>query len=204
MRLFAKATLWLCVMCCAGISVAETAYVTDECEITLRRGQGNSFGILRLLKSGAAVNVLESTNDGYTHVTTEGGVSGWVVSRYLVDSPVARDRYEQLKQEYDRLKSQFDARLEARSQDLLQEIDKLKELAKRPLDLQQENAELKQSLTEEAEKVARLTRENEVFKSPHKDRQWFILGVSTALGSLILGMVLTRVPWRKKKRWGQL
>lgn len=185
-------------------AIAETAYVTDECEIMLRRGQGNSFGILRQLKSGTALQVLERSDDGYSRVVTDSGVNGWVLSRFLTSTPVARDQYARLQQEYTALKNQFDERLEQRSKALRVEIENLKKIAKRPLDLQRENADLKQKLAQQVEKAERIERENEYYKTPYKDRQWFVLGVSTAVGSLLLGMILTRIPWRRKKRWGDL
>ena len=55
----------------AGNAVAETRYVSDVLEITMRSGKGTSFGITRMLRSGTAVQVLEvDKKSGYTQVRT--------------------------------------------------------------------------------------------------------------------------------------
>ena len=69
-----------------------TRYVSDELEITMRSGQGVKFGIRKMLTSGAKLEVLETDPAGYSKVRTEQGVDGWVLSRYLSNTPSARDR----------------------------------------------------------------------------------------------------------------
>ena len=76
-----------------GISAAQTTrYVSDELEITMRNGQGLDFGIRKMLKSGTELAVLENDPSGYSKVRTNDGVEGWVLSRYLVNNPSARDQ----------------------------------------------------------------------------------------------------------------
>jgi len=84
------------------------------------------------------------------------------------------------------------------------EIQRLKDIAKRPLELQRENAELKAQLVQEKDRYDKLAAESEVLKSPLKDREWFTRGALVVVASMILGIVLTRIPWQRKKKWNQL
>ncbi|MEO0974872.1 MAG: TIGR04211 family SH3 domain-containing protein, partial [Pseudomonadota bacterium] len=68
-------------------ALADTAWVTDRFEITLRSGPSTRNEIRRMLPSGAALEVLEQDADsGYTRVqTASGSEQGWVLTRYLMN-----------------------------------------------------------------------------------------------------------------------
>ena len=72
---------------------ATTRYVTDNLEITLRSGQSTKHQILRMLKSGTKLDILETNpKSGYSRVRTAQGLEGWVLTRYLVNVAGARER----------------------------------------------------------------------------------------------------------------
>ena len=72
-------------------AIAETRYVSDRLEIQMRTGKGTQFRILRMLPSGAALEVLKTDKEsGYTRVRAPGGVEGWVLSRLLMKGQAAR------------------------------------------------------------------------------------------------------------------
>jgi SH3 domain protein len=76
---------------------AETRYVSDQLEVTLRRGPTLSHAILRMLKSGTPVEVLEVDKEsGRIQVKTNNGQEGWILTRYLSAEPTARVQLEQL------------------------------------------------------------------------------------------------------------
>ena len=82
-----------CLLVLSGNAVAETRYVSDTLEITMRSGKGTSFGITRMLRSGTPVEVLNvDKKSGYTQVRTNSGKEGWVLSRFLMKGQAARDR----------------------------------------------------------------------------------------------------------------
>ena len=196
-------TTCLLILFTGQVSLAQTKYVTDQFEIMMRTGQGNQFGIVRQLKSGTAVTVLEQNPD-YTQVRLPTGAEGWVLTRYLMDQPSGRDQVTALQLKYDRLKENFDQKVEQKTQKLQNEIARLENLAKKPLELQQENAALKKQLEQQKENYLALAEESEILKSPHKDRQWFVTGAFVVVGSMIFGIILTRIPWQRKKRWNEL
>lgn len=82
-----------CFLMLAGNAVAETRYVSDTLEITMRSGKGTNFGITRMLRSGTPLEVLEvDKKSGYTRVRTKTGKEGWVLSRFLMNGRAARER----------------------------------------------------------------------------------------------------------------
>lgn len=200
---FRKFIISLFLLSFSGISLAETKFVTDEFNIMLRSGQSVQHEIIRQLKSGTALTVLQSNPD-YTQVRLASGQQGWVLTRYLMAQPAGRDRLAALQKKYDDLKTNFDARLEQENQAMQERIAELEELAKRPLQLSRDKEALKIELQQEQDRYQQLARETEVLKSPHKDRQWFMLGAMVAIGSLILGIIVTMLPKGRKKRWNQL
>ena len=72
---------------------AKTAYVSDELTVPLRTGPSNQYRIIKFLRSGTAMKVLETSEDGkYTNVEIGGDKSGWVLTENLMDIPSGRDR----------------------------------------------------------------------------------------------------------------
>jgi SH3 domain protein len=184
-------------------SIAATKYVTDEFEIMLRTGQSTQHEIRRQIKSGTPLEVLRES-DGYTNVRMPNGIEGWVLSRYLMNQPSGRDRLAVLEKRHEKLKNKFDQAVAEEKAAMEKEIKRLKDIAKRPLELQRENDQLKAQLAEEKDRYDKLAAESEILKSPLKDRQWFVSGALVVIGSMIFGIILTRIPWQRKKKWNQL
>jgi len=191
------------VLIVSQISFAATKYVTDEFEIMLRTGQSTQHEIRRQIKSGTPLEVLQES-DGYTNVRMPSGVEGWVLSRYLMNQPSGRDRLATLERRHEKLMTKFDQAVEEEKASIQQEIQRLKNIAKRPLELQRENDQLKAQLAQEKDRFDKLSAESEVLKSPFKDRKWFMSGALVVIGSMIFGIILTRIPWQRKKKWNQL
>ncbi len=126
-------------------SFGATKYVTDEFEIMLRTGQSTQHEIRRQIKSGTPLEILQES-DGYTNVRMPTGVEGWVLSRYLMDQPSGRDRLAALEKRHEKLKTKFDQAVEEEKAAMGKEINRLKEIAKKPLELQRENDQLKAQL----------------------------------------------------------
>jgi SH3 domain protein len=92
----------------AAPALAETRYVTDDLTITMRSGKGSEFRILKVLKTGTPVEVLEEDGN-YLKIRTEDGEEGWVLAQYMTsETPKARV-IAGLKNEVSRLKSRVEA-----------------------------------------------------------------------------------------------
>ncbi|MEQ9563603.1 MAG: TIGR04211 family SH3 domain-containing protein, partial [Woeseiaceae bacterium] len=75
----------------------EPAWISDQFEVMLRTGPSTGNAIQLMLNSGARLEVLErDAESGYSRVRTSGGTEGWVLTRYLMGEPAAREQLEQL------------------------------------------------------------------------------------------------------------
>ncbi len=83
--------------------LAETRYVTDELVVHLRRGESLEYKILKMLKTGNAVEVLENRGE-YMRVRAEDGAEGFVLSQYLTTAPPKEQVIAALREELQRLK----------------------------------------------------------------------------------------------------
>jgi SH3 domain protein len=198
-------------------------YVSDELSIPARTGGSTKNKILRFLKSGTQVTVLEEDQaSGYSRIRLADGFEGWVQSSRLMNNPGAQEllaraqsrvsalteQRNALREEVRELKKeraqqdQILAQLNTEKTGLEQRYEQLSDTAARPVELAEENTALKQDQASKAEQIASLTQQVEQLSSDVK-KQWFLVGGGVSIGSLILGIILTRIPWRRRKDdWG--
>lgn len=203
---------------------AATRYVTDRLEVTLRSGQTNEHRIVKMLVSGTPLEILEDdAASGYSRVRTQDGTDGWVLTRYLLAQPVARDQLvqaeqtvAQLQSEVTRLKEQLanvsgdhktlekeQQSLDAQNRRLQEELNKIRQTAANALNLDSENQTLKN-------RVFTLETESQVLKQQtdtlkdRSQRDWFIAGAGVIFAGIILGLILPRIKLRKKSGWDSL
>ena len=97
----------VCALLASPAVYADSAWVTDQFEITLRSGPSTSNAIELMLDSGTKLEILErDAESGYSRVRTNGGTEGYVLTRQLVDQPVARDRLAAAEAEVKALKAE--------------------------------------------------------------------------------------------------
>lgn len=104
---------------------ADTRYVSDITEITMRLGPGVDFRVIKTLNSGDTVTAITSKK-GWTKVRTESGETGWVVSRYLTAEKPASVVANELKGSLAPLRNQV-ATLKAENDQLTKEKQALQE-----------------------------------------------------------------------------
>ena len=205
----------------AGNAVAETRYVSDVLEITLRSGKGTSFGITRMLRSGTAVQVLAVDKDtGYTQVRTKNGKEGWVLSRFLMKGRAARERLTaaekslaELELENRKLKTAMTTLtdekkalvsnlgdLEGQSRSVSQELNEIKRTASSALAIDAENKDLKGRLVSLERQLQTVQQENESLKD-RTARDWFMVGAAVVLLGIIIGLIIPKLRFRKKSSW---
>ncbi len=202
-------------------ALAETRYVSDDLEITMRSGKGNHFSITRMLSSGTPVEVLEvDKEEGYTRVRTSNGKEGWVLSRYLMRTPAARDRIADaekqlaemelekrkletamagLTESRDALNKQLST-LDSNNRKTSQELAEIKRTASSALAIDSENKELKSHVVSLERQLQTLQQENEGLKD-RTARDWFMVGAGVVLLGILVGLVIPRIRWRRKSSW---
>lgn len=207
-----------------GVSLtarAEKSYASDQVEVLMRTGPSQQHAIVRMLKSGAALEVLErDQNKGYSRVRTAGGTEGWVLSRYLMADPAARELLEKLSSDFsgsdnrsDSIRAQADLvrhefgmqkkRVETLEKDnkrLEAELSRIRQLSANAVQLNGENQEMRQQVADLKIKLDELEQENHVL-SGQIEREWFYAGALVLFAGLFLGLVIPRIQWRKRSRY---
>jgi SH3 domain protein len=202
---------------------ATTRYVSDELEITMRKGQSVKFGIKKMLRSGTQLSILETANSGYSKVRTPGGAEGWVLTHYLTNAPSARNRVAsseqkaanlelelaKAKEEILSLSTQNDSAgsqnmtLKETSQRLKKELDDLKRTASNAVALDNENRQLKEKIQQTDHKMQSLIMENNTLKDSEA-KNWFLIGAAVLFGGVIFGLLIPKLRFTRKNSWGSL
>jgi SH3 domain protein len=212
----------LCLSLGMSLSVAaESGWVSDQFEVMLRTGPSTNNAIELMVDSGTELEILEEDTDaGYTRVRTGGGTEGWVLSRYLMTEPPARQQLEMLTQqltsanaegssmgsqlgairgEYDSAMRQI-RQLEEDKSSLQAQMDDVTQKAANTLAIDRQNQNLQQQLTDAEITVSILEQENEKL-SGQTTRNWFITGALVLFGGVLLGLILPRMKFQKRSRY---
>jgi SH3 domain protein len=198
------------------------SYVSDELTVPLRSGTSNQHRIILFIKSGAALKILEVSEDGsYSRVSTPDGKEGWVDNSNLMNQSSARDRLvgannklsksremvkdlkktiADLKTKNRNLNNQL-AASDKKGGALEGDIAHLKKVTANPLALANKNRTLEDDLKTATTLNEQLKNKNERL-SDDSIKEWFILGATVSLGSLLFGLLITRIRWQKKSSWG--
>lgn len=215
----------LCILCLLPLlAQAETRYVTDVFEITLRSGESTSHKILRMLDSGMAIEVLSSNaQSGYSKVRA-GSTEGYVLTRQLMSQPSARKQLEGMRQEINELKA-APGELRTNLANLQKEHRELKQAHQSLLEVKNKQEQELQSIQRTAsnsirisnernelrKQVADLTREVEDLKQENRDlsneatRDWFLIGAGVIIAGILIGLILPHLRFqRRRNSWGSL
>lgn len=202
----------------------ETYYVDDELVITMRGGKGTEYQIIRTLNSGTKLEVLEIDKEtGYSLARTASGTEGWVLTRYLTQTPIAKQRLataekklagledkvakltaqlEQTRAARDTL-DQSSTQLAEKTQKLQQELEHIREISSNAIALDQNNKELREKLIRLETDLQAMEQQNAVLKD-RSARDWFITGTGVTILGIIIGLILPRVRIQRKSKWSEL
>ncbi len=208
---FILALLW-------GQSNAEIHYISDQFETTLREGPGGHYDIVSMLKSGTRVDALsQDKKNGYSKIRLGSGETGWVMTRYLMDQPAARERLTAALAALGKAKQS--------EQGITQEVASMasqqQELTAKKLQLEEENASLMKKLVhvrEVSSKAITLDREKNALAErvavakqqleaaqqrimeveKHEQRNWFIAGAAVFGSGILVGVLLPRLRLRRR------
>jgi SH3 domain protein len=200
----------------------ETGYITDEFEVTMRSGTSTSNQIVRMLRSGEAVTILEEDlASQYSLVQTSGGKQGYVLSRFLMDIPAAKQTLGELEARYAKQQQRLQAQttavtelkqmlgLEKADNDTLkstlqaseQELTEIRTVAQDTLNILEQNKQLQTVVEQLRQDKAQLSETNAEL-SDTSQIDWFIRGGALSLIAFVIGIVVTRIRWKKQDAWG--
>ncbi len=89
------------------IVCAETQYVSDQLIIMLREGMGNQYKIIKTLKAGTPLEIIEE-DERYLKVRTKSGSEGWVLKQYITAEKPKPEIIAGLEKEIDRLNTKIE------------------------------------------------------------------------------------------------
>jgi len=183
----------------ADLEASSSHYIRDDLFIFMHTGPGRNYRfmhtgpgrnyrILGSIEAGTPITVLSRDNDAeFTQITDDEGRKGWVESKFVSNT---MSQAEQLPIISEKL---------AESQSGLQAA-------------QSENAKLRQQLNDARQKVSKLTTTNDEqasqiirltakVESANKDElvTWFTRGGIVAGVGILLGVMLTYLPKRKRR-----
>lgn len=205
----------------AAAASAQSAWVSDEFEVTLRTGPSTSNTIELMVPSGTQLQILEEVPEsGYTRVRTGGGTEGWVLTRYLMDEPSAREQLEMLSRQLTdaneegasmdaqlgAIRNEYDAAnrmirgLEADNAELQGQLQDISSRAANTLAIDRQNQELQQKLTDAEIRISVLEQEKDRLAS-QSNRNWFITGSAVLIVGVLLGLVLPRMKFQRRSRY---
>lgn len=200
---------------------AQEAWVSDQFEIMLRTGPSTSNAIELVLQSGTALAVLERDSEtGYSLVRTNAGTEGWVLTRYLMNEPSAREQLARLtgqltdaanegsslSQQLDAVRGEYNtannriAVLEREKRSLEQELAEIKRTAANVLAIDNQNKDLRDELATTQIEVSTLEQQNRELTA-ESTRTWFMTGALVLVIGIILGLWLPRIRWQKRSRY---
>ncbi|MEH6528812.1 MAG: TIGR04211 family SH3 domain-containing protein [Porticoccus sp.] len=203
--------------------LAKTVYISDEYRVPLRKSPCPRCSILhRGIKSGTALNLVETNEEGWSHVTTQGGLDGWMPSHYLQNIPTARDRLAEmelkmgvaenkvgalseelntLRQVNTELSTELQS-VQSTSNEVSSELNTIKKISSNAISINQQNQEL-------LERNGMLQSEIDVLKAANEQlsnrerNTWFLYGVFAVIAGSLLTIIIPRLKRRKRfSEWG--
>lgn len=207
----------------ASAAQAQRQYVSDELVITMRTGPSTQNAIIRNLRAGQPVDVLEEQPDadGYARVRVpDTDTEGWVLKQYLTPSPIARDRLAVAQRELasarertaaleDQLQS-LTAELEqtrnrlgesqTETADVSAELEDIRQASANAVALRDENEALRSRVSQLTTRIDRMTMENAELGSRSR-QNWFIVGAGVLFGGIIIGLVAPSLRRRRRSSW---
>lgn len=109
------------------IAAAETLYVSDQLVITFRQGKSSEHKILKTLKTGTPLEILEKAEgDNYVKVRLQSGDEGYVLSQYLTNDTPKSILISRLEKQVEKIREQL-AQSEAKRAESTQKLKAVQE-----------------------------------------------------------------------------
>lgn len=218
-----KILAFLLVMLSTGFSAsyAETLYITDNVNLSLRSEPDNDAKVVKLLASGTPLTVIgEKNKSGFTQVRMNNGIEGYIQTRQLQKEPPAREQLDVCNKNIKTLQAEniglkaelkvvkdsitpgtsLEKSLATERDRLSLELGELKKAASGVIQLKNERDELQERVVNAERELQQLKLENQALKDT-ANQDWFLYGGILSFFSVILGFILPKLSWRRKNSW---
>lgn len=203
----------------SAMAEIEKRYVSDTLRLQLRSGPSSEYRIIKTLRSGEHLVLLETTDDKkYAKVKTPKETEGWVLARFLQDQPIAKEKLILAERELNKIKAELKvaqtqnaefkqniAQLKSErsglSRDqtsLAKELARVKEVSANALALDEKNKELTLRTQELDIKLEALTAENIELKDA-RHQNFLMYGGGLVILGLLLGFIAPNLRGKKSQ-----
>ncbi len=198
---------------------AETVYVTDNLNLSLRSEENNSSKVVKLLPTGTPLTVIEENKStGFSHVRLHDGTEGYMPIRNTMKEPPSRAQLDSanknlaaLQAENATLKSELatvkdsitpgtslEQSLASERDQLSRELSELKKTAASTIELKNQRDELQERVVNVERELQQFKLENQALQDT-ANQDWFLYGGILSLIGVILGFILPKLSWRRSR-----
>jgi SH3 domain protein len=169
-------------------SKGETRYISDDLFTYLHAGPGRNYRILGSVVAGTLVTLLQEDNENnFVEIIDDKQRTGWVDAEFINVSRSLRELVPGLQQQVE--KTEKTILQQRRSSDLLNQ-----QIA----DLTSQNTNLKKKLSDAEKENVKITQTLANYDQTAQ-MEWFTRGGIVAVISLLLGIVLTYLPKKRRR-----
>ncbi len=200
------------------IALAQSVYVTDNMDFTLRSGESNSHKIIKMLGSGTRLTLLaENKETGYSQVQTDSGAIGFMLTRYTLNKPVSRwyldkanKKLEVLQAENEQFKTTLNelkqnnsgalssnAELTSERDQLSKDLNDLRETASNAIQLKRQNVELQERVVHVERELQQIKRAKQALEDS-TSQDWFLYGGILSFLGIFFGLLIPKISWQRK------
>lgn len=203
----------------SGAVLAETVYVTDNLNLSLRSEENNNSKVVKLIPTGTPLTILEENKStGFLHVRMNDGTEGYMPTRNTMkDLPsralleTANKNLASLQAENASLKAELatvkdsitpgttlEQSLATERDRLSRELAELKKTAASTLELKNQRDELQERVVNVERELQQFKLENQALQDT-ANQDWFLYGGILSLVGVILGFILPKLSWRRTR-----
>jgi len=169
-------------------SEGEIRYISDDLFTYLHAGPGRNFRILGSVVAGTRVSLLqEDSENNFVEIIDDKQRTGWVDAQFINVNRSVRELVPGLQQ-----------KVEQTEKTILQQRQNNDLLNQQIADLTSQNTNLKKKLSD-AEKVNTKTTQTLADYDQTAQMEWFTRGGIVAVISLLLGIILTYLPKKRRR-----
>lgn len=200
---------------------AETVYVTDNLNLSLRNEENMRSKVLKVLPVGTPLTVIkENKKTGFTRVRLSNGIEGYIQTRLITKELPTRNQsetnskiLESLQAENSALKTELatvknamtpgttlEQSLATERDQLSRELGQLKKTAAGAIQIKNERDQLQERVVTVEQDLQQVKLENQALKET-TNQDWFLYGGALALIGVLLGFILPKLSWRRKSSW---
>jgi SH3 domain protein len=201
---------------------AQRLYTSDELIVLLRTGPSVENAIIRNMRPGTELEVLEQdAGNSYSHVRVAGSdVEGYVLSQYLTPEQAARDllveaernlattraRVTALESEVAELEKELNATrttLEAErssSGEISAELASVRDASANAVALRDQNEALRRRVSELTAETQAMAMENSRLASRSR-QNWFVVGAAVLFGGIVIGLIAPSLRRTRRSSW---